>query len=165
MQADMRESTVAMVYERDYAYLRRIASRYVSALEADDVVQDAFVSALINAKRFRRESSSRTWIHRIVVNASIDRYRRMRHRVQALRSVHLDCRWGHRLSHHMVDSLALRTAIRTLPPKLRVVCLLYGLVGLSHREIACALRIPEGTSKWRLTKAREQLGTSMRLSA
>jgi RNA polymerase sigma-70 factor (ECF subfamily) len=162
----MRESTVATLYERDYGYLRRIASRYVSAQEADDVVQDAFVSALINAKRFRRESSSRTWLHRIVVNASIDRYRRMRHRVQALRSaVHVDCRWGQRLSHHMVDSLALRSAIRTLPSQLRAVCLLYGLVGLSHREIACALRIPEGTSKWRLTKAREQLGTSMRLSA
>ena len=161
----MRESTVATVYERDYAYLRRIASRYVSALEADDVVQDAFVSALVNAKRFRCESSSRTWIHRIVVNASIDRYRRMRHRVHALRSAHMDCRWGHRLSHHTADSLPLRSAIRTLPPKLRAVCVLYGLVGLSHREIACALQIPEGTSKWRLTKAREQLGTSMRLSA
>jgi RNA polymerase sigma factor (sigma-70 family) len=98
-------------------------------------------------------------MHRIVVNASIDRYRRTRHRVQARRTVNADRERGNRPSHQIVDSLALRTAIRRLPPTQRAVCLLYGLVGLSHREIACALRIPEGTSKWRLTKARLRLGT------
>lgn len=152
----MRESTVATLYERDYAYLQRVASRYVSAQEADDVVQDAFVSALRAARNFRYGSAPETWLYRIVVNASIDTHRRRRFKLQVLRSIAADERWGARQSQ-ILDSLVLRTAIRTLPPKLRAVCLLYGVRGFTHTEIAHALRIPEGTSKWRLTKARERL--------
>jgi RNA polymerase sigma-70 factor, ECF subfamily len=155
----MREFNARTVYERDYAYLLRIALKYVSAQEADDVVQDAFVSALTSVKRFRRESSPRTWMHRIVVNASIDRFRRARHRTQALRSFQID--HGDRLPR-TADSLTLRAAIQNLPPQIRAVCVLYGSVGLSHTEIARALRIPEGTSKWRLTKARERLAATLR---
>jgi RNA polymerase sigma-70 factor (ECF subfamily) len=153
------QCTLTQLYEHSREQLRAVAARYVGD-EAEDVVQDAFVSALRSATTFRGEAAPLTWLHRIVVNTSINHCRRR------------TCRDSIRLPQHsaMVDArteeaLDLRRAIRNLAPDHSRVFMMYELIGLTHNEIATLLAIPVGTSKWRLSKARTSLHNALTLEA
>jgi RNA polymerase sigma-70 factor (ECF subfamily) len=144
---------VVQLYERSLRQLCAVAARYVGH-EAEDVVQDAFLSALRSGSRFRGDATPLTWLHRIVVNESIDRYRKR-------------SRWERaypRLSQRPTmanaryeDAAALRTALRQLTRDQRRVFVLYDVLGHTHNEIARQLDIPSGTSKSRLSDARRRL--------
>ena len=141
------------LYERSGRYLRAVAARYVGD-EADDVVQDAFVSALSSASGFRGDAAPLTWVHRIVRNTSIDHWRK---RILRERS---DLRQPDRpiVGGSSVETvLALRAALRALTRDQYRVFVMYDLIGYTHNEIADRLNIPSGTSKSRLSDARRRL--------
>lgn len=148
------EDAVLQVYERSRRQLCAVAARYVGD-EAEDVVQDAFLSALRAGYGFRGDAAPLTWISRIVVNASIDRCRRRVRRERA---------HGTRHTHHRPpakttadDTMAIRAALRGLTRNQRRVFVLYDVLGHTHTEIARQLAIPLGTSKRRLGDARKKL--------
>lgn len=141
------------LYEHSRRQLRAVAARYVGD-DADDVVQDAFLNAIRSGKTFRGEAAPLTWLHRIVVNASINHCRRRR------RWDHAHLRAASRpatVNGALEDSLAMRAALHRLTPDQYRVFVLYDVIGHTHNEIARRLAIPQGTSKSRLSDARRRL--------
>jgi RNA polymerase sigma-70 factor (ECF subfamily) len=144
---------VTDVYEQSRRQLRAVAARYVGD-EAEDVVQDAFVSALRYGTGFRGDSAPLTWLYRIVINTSIDHCR------SRSRREHAALRHGQRrvmVDAALDETLALRTAYRQLTPEQCRVFVMYDVLGHTHVEIARLLAIPLGTSKSRLSEARRRL--------
>ena len=146
------QDVVLHAYEHSQRQLRAVAARYVGD-EAEDVVQDAFLNALRWGNAFRGDATPLTWLHRIVVNASIDHCRRRGRREQ------LQTRLGRPTMTGALfdDKFEIRTALRQLPSDQRRVFVLYDVLGHTHREIARRLEIPLGTSKSRLSDARRRL--------
>ena len=141
------------LYERSGRRLRAVAAPYVGD-EAEDVVQDAFVSVLRAASRFRGDAAPMTWVHRIVLNASIDHYRKR------IRRQHVDLHGRDGLisgGTSVETSYAIRAALRELTRDQYRVFVMYELIGYTHNEIAERLSIPLGTSKSRLSYARRRL--------
>lgn len=121
--------------------------------EAADALQDALVSAFRNAGSYRGDAAVTTWLHRIVVNACIDRTRRR----QARPSVPLDDReMPHRRDDHAATDarLDVRAALARLPEPQRVAIVLVDIEDLPVAEVAALLGIAEGTVKSRCARGR-----------
>ena len=117
---------------------------------ADDVAQDAFERAFAALSRFDERRPFAPWLHRIVVNRSLDLLRSER-RLVGGEVVELE--W-----HDVADGdRGLLEAVASLPLQRRVVVVLrYGL-GFAPPAIASILGVPEGTVHSRLARALEQL--------
>ena len=128
--------------------------------EAADAVQDALISAFRSADKFRGDAAVTTWLHRIVVNACLDRMRRR----QARPTVPLPETDGGGLSllgssppHDSDTALTVRQALAELPAEQRVALVLLDMQGYSIAEIANILGVAEGTVKSRCARGRARL--------
>jgi len=128
--------------------------------EAADALQDAFISAFRAAATFRAESAVSTWLHRIVVNACLDRIRKR----QSRSTVPLPETDGYREPAAPGDSMAQREtrmiisdALAALPDEQRVPIVLVDVEGYSVAETASLLGIAEGTVKSRCARGRAKL--------
>jgi RNA polymerase sigma-70 factor (ECF subfamily) len=128
--------------------------------EAADALQDALLSALRAAGRFRGDSAVTTWLHRIVVNACLDRVRRRRARP----TVPLDAP-GHEPGPvppvDVATALDVRAALTRLPVEQRVALVLVDVQGYSIAEAAAVLDVPEGTVKSRCARGRARLAAHL----
>jgi RNA polymerase sigma-70 factor (ECF subfamily) len=137
--------------------------------EAADALQDALVSALrasgprpdsaasSSGAGFRGESAVTTWLHRIVVNACLDRVRRRASRPA-------DPLPDYDLPDHRPDPLAARelaldldAALATLPAEQRAALVLVDMYGYPVDEVAVILDCPVGTVKSRCARGRARL--------
>jgi len=135
--------------------------------DASDALQDALISAYRNASSFRGESAVTTWLHRIVVNACLDRMRRRRAR-PTVPLPDEDGATGHRGipdPRDDLDAFELRMeidrALRALPDDQRAAIVLVDVEGWSVSEAAEALGVPEGTVKSRCSRGRARLAVSL----
>ena len=134
--------------------------------DAADALQDALVSAFRNASSFRGESAVTTWLHRIVVNACLDRMRRRRTR-PTVPLPEEDGEGHHGLADPRddLDRLELRMeidrALRSLPDEQRAAIVLVDVEGRSVAEAAELLGVPEGTVKSRCSRGRARLAVSL----
>jgi RNA polymerase sigma-70 factor (ECF subfamily) len=121
---------------------------------AADAVQEAFLSAFRAAESFRGEAAVTTWLHRIVVNACLDRLRRTRP-VADLPDADLAILADPRDHHHSVEvRLDVRDALDQLPEGQRMALILVDMHGLSVAEAASVLDVAEGTIKSRCARGR-----------
>ena len=128
--------------------------------DAADAVQDALVSAYRSADRFRGESAVTTWLHRIVVNACLDRARRRRARPTVPLPESDGGTLAGRGAHSPYDSdtaLTVQAALAQIPPEQRVALVLLDMQGYSVAEIATMLGVAEGTVKSRCARGRARL--------
>ena len=129
--------------------------------DAADALQDALISALRGAAGYRGDAAVTTWLHRVVINASLDRIRRR----QARPAVPLD---GHELASRRDDHSAtvtridIQAALARLPEPQRVAVILVDLEDLSVAEAAQILEVPEGTVKSRCSRARTAMAVMLR---
>jgi RNA polymerase sigma-70 factor (ECF subfamily) len=129
--------------------------------EAADALQDAMVSAFRRAGDFRGESAVTTWLHRIVVNAALDRLRRRAAR-PAL-SAGDDEAFEALVAHdsdpaRVTDTrLDVDAALRILPPQQRAALVVVDMLGFSVADAAVILEISPGTVKSRCARARARL--------
>ena len=124
------------------------------AAAAEDIAQEAFLSALRNLDSFDRRRPFGPWLHRIVVNRAID-WARMR----ALRPESGgDALAGVAAAEHADAREGLLAAIRSLPPDHRAVIVLRYLLEYTPGEIARLLDLPRGTVNSRLRRALDALG-------
>ncbi|MEU8461813.1 RNA polymerase sigma factor SigM [Streptomyces sp. NPDC029003] len=132
--------------------------------EAADAVQDALVSAYRAAHTFRGDSAVTTWLHRITVNACLDRARKAASR----RTSPLDDtdRLERLLEpHESAEAPAERqdlhrqllAALSTLPPDQRAALVLVDMQGYPVAEAALVLDVPTGTVKSRCARGRAKL--------
>jgi RNA polymerase sigma-70 factor, ECF subfamily len=123
---------------------------------AEDIAQEAFLSALRSLSRFDRRRPFAPWLHRIVVNRAIDwsRARTLRREVgEADVPVEPPEAPG---SHDVADALG------GLSAEHRAVVVLRYLLGYTPGEIAKLLDLPRGTVNSRLRRALDQLGDTLR---
>ena len=127
-------------YERTYAVAYRTAWAILrDAGQADDAVQDAFVSAYRDRARFRGDAPARAWLLRIVVNAALSTTRRPRPRLVAIDSVEDLLPTPVDDVSRAADHLALDGAMASLDPRSRAAVALRYYVDLDYAEIAKAL--------------------------
>ncbi|GAB3653082.1 hypothetical protein GCM10027596_03020 [Nocardioides korecus] len=142
--------------------------------DAADALQDALVSAYRQAGSFRGESAVTTWLHRVVVNACLDRLRRNRVRAASPLPDDLDDEAARgrlvtspagpsRVADPEVALLAtevrvrVRRALAQLPPDQGAALVLVDLEGLPVAEAAAVLGVPPGTVKSRCSRGRARL--------
>lgn len=132
--------------------------------EAADAVQDALVSAYRAAHTFRGQSAVTTWLHRITVNACLDRVRKAASRKTS--PVDDTERLEQLLEPHESASAPaerndlhrqLIEAMGTLPPDQRAALVLVDMQGYPVAEAARILDVPTGTVKSRCARGRAKL--------
>ncbi|MGB7818713.1 MAG: RNA polymerase sigma factor SigM [Ornithinibacter sp.] len=149
---------------RDRMYAVAVRTTGQRELAADSV-QEAFISAYRRADGYRGEAAVTTWLHRIVVNACLDRLRREKVAVRRAGDVaELDLADPH--DHHAsVESrLDVRAALAGLPEGQRLALTLVDMHGLSVAEAASILGVAQGTVKSRCFRGREALAVILRPS-
>ncbi len=127
--------------------------------EAEDVLQDAFISAFNNLERYRGDSTFGAWLKRIVINKAINYLNKKKPE-----RMPDDERWDVR-EEEAVDEFEgfpftvekVRAAIEALPYGYRSVISLYLVEGYDHGEIAEILGITESTSKSQFNRAKKKL--------
>ncbi|MBX2917088.1 MAG: RNA polymerase sigma factor [Cyclobacteriaceae bacterium] len=127
--------------------------------EAEDVLQEAFISAFRNLQHYRGDSTFGAWLKRIVINKAINYL----HKRKAERMPD-DDRWDvpEEESENILDSFPftveqVRNAIERLPDGYRAVLSLYLLEGYDHAEIGEIMGITESTSKSQFNRAKKKL--------
>lgn len=152
-----------------------VALNYVSNPEdAVDVTQDAFLKAYTKLRTFDSASSFYTWLYRIAINTAIDFIRKRKSRpVDSLD----DERYAEagfepvskdpasdpeKVAARTEQAGVLRAAIGSLSDKLRAVVVLHDVEGLSQEEVAEILKVPVGTVKSRVSRARAELRDLLR---
>jgi RNA polymerase sigma-70 factor, ECF subfamily len=132
--------------------------------EAADAVQDALVSAFRAAHTFRGQSAVTTWLHRITVNACLDRARKAA--VRKTSPVNEHDRLEQLLEpHESAEAPAerrdlhrqLQQALARLPAEQRAALVLVDMQGYSVAEAAQILEVPAGTIKSRCARGRARL--------
>jgi RNA polymerase sigma-70 factor (ECF subfamily) len=144
--------------------------------DAEDVLQNTFLNALIHLPKFEGRSSLSTWLYRIAANEALMLIRKKKPEFNLedteARENDKDLRptqfvdWSALPENELLSGEGKQTldgAIQTLPESMRLVFLLRDVEGLSIRETADALGLTETNIKTRLLRARlflrEQLST------
>ncbi len=155
---DALRSLVDLHRDRAYGLALRVVR---SAVDAEEVAQDAFVRAWRALPRFRGESAFATWLYRIVLRLAFDRAARMRAR--RAREARLE---AHEFSPEMATAAEagagdagerLERLIADLSEMQRAVVTLYYYGDRSVEDVARTLGIPENTVKTHLSRARAAL--------
>ena len=153
-----------------YAMLYRLTE---SPEEASDLTQDTFLRALNAIKKFRGDSELKTWLFRIAINESRNRFRWWKRRKRDL-TISLDANVGDsetRFSDTLADNsispeetalarereYAIHTALQDMQEIYREAVILCDIEGLSYDETAAALGVGLGTVKSRISRGRDEL--------
>jgi RNA polymerase sigma-70 factor (ECF subfamily) len=155
------------------AVFRAALAAVGSAAEADDVAQEAFVTAWRKLAGFRGESQFRTWLLSITWRKAIDRRKSVSRWLKLAATASRDEAGDDmfdivdripspaRTPEAALESQQLqrdvRKLVKSLPRKLRDALLLAGSGEHTYEEIGAILEAPVGTVKWRVAEARRVL--------
>lgn len=153
------------LYQQYVDAMFNVSQRIVNSREdAEDVLQESFLSAFKNINNFRFESTFGAWLKRIVINTSINFLRKRK-----LNLIEIE--------EEKINKMALKTdetnifqeltgkvddvknAIKQLPNGARTVLNLYLIEGYDHLEISEIMNISESTSKSQYRRAKQKLRT------
>jgi RNA polymerase sigma-70 factor (ECF subfamily) len=172
-QAGDVEAFGELVERNRRAVFRAALAAVRSPAEADDVAQEAFVTAFRKLGSFRGESQFRTWLLSITWRKAIDRRKSVSRWLRATASAPRDDAGDDAFDamermpstersqeDSLVDEELQRNVTRlmgTLPKKLRDALLLAGTGEHTYEQISVMLGVPLGTVKWRVSEARRVL--------
>ncbi len=126
--------------------------------EAEDILQDAFVSAFRNLKRFEGKSTFGAWLKRIVINKCISHLRKNKLMLVTIESGNFEKPDSYSWDEYAANNPEyIHQAIKELPKGSRVIFNLFALEGYKHKEIGEMLKISESTSKTQYLRARSIL--------
>jgi RNA polymerase sigma-70 factor (ECF subfamily) len=126
--------------------------------DAMDILQDGFIKAFKNIKKFDSQGSLEGWLRRIIVNTAIDYYRKYKKEIPFLDSGEIQI--SDQGKESVLSSLGLEDILgylNKLPEGARLIFNLYAIEGYNHKEIAKKLNVSEGTSKSQFNRARTLL--------
>lgn len=153
-----KEKSQEMLYKRFFGYALRVALIYNKNREnALETVNDSFVKVFNQIGRFDNTMPFKNWLSRIVVNTSIDRFRKSRKEIQ------FDDKETFFVPDESPSILTQLSAedilglLNRLPEIHRMVFSLYEIEGYTHDEISSLLNITESTSRVYLTRAKKRL--------
>lgn len=139
------------------------AYRITSNIEdAEDVLQESFVSAFKNIHSFRGDASFGAWLKRIVINRAINLTRKQVILETEEEESTFDPFNDERTDSELVEKV--KAAILELLSGFRQVFSLYCMEGYDHKEIAEILQITESTSKTQYKRAKERIKKMIEVS-
>jgi RNA polymerase sigma factor (sigma-70 family) len=145
-----------------------VALRFVKdTMEAEDIVQEAFIKAFSKLEQYKAEVTFGAWLKRIVINKCIDVLKSKRQRLIELEEHHLNAVDTDYENEWMVeDDITIdkvKTAIENLPEKYKFVVMLYLVEGYDHQEISEILNISEVASRTQLSRGKQKLQNELKL--
>ncbi len=162
---------VARLVDTYSAPIYRLGLRMLgNAQDAEDVLQNTFLNALVHLPEFEGRSSIATWLYRIAANEALMTIRRKKPEVN-LEDLQADdpdadlmpaafADWSNLPENELLSEEGkknLEAAIAKLPENLRLVFIMRDMEGLSIKETAGALGLTEANVKTRLLRARLHL--------
>jgi RNA polymerase sigma-70 factor (ECF subfamily) len=151
------EEAIAELYSIHWPRAHRAAYLVVhDAAAAEDIAQDAFLAAVAALERFDRRRPFGPWLHRIVVNRSIDWARRQALRREVGGEIAQETAATGPKGPEVGDEVM--TALAELPPDQRAVVVLRHLLEYTPGEIGRMLGLKRGTVNSRLRRALDRLG-------
>ncbi len=149
---------------REYApFVYNVAYRVVGSVEdAEEIVQEVFLTVHQKLKDFMFRSSIKTWLYRITVNSSITLYqKRKKEQVKHVDIDEVEEVAGPSELHEEINRRAaqqqVEKVLNVLSQDERVCVVLRNIQGLSYQEIAQTLEININTVRTRLKRAREKM--------
>ena len=176
--ADLQDSElIQMTLEGQQEAFGRLVHRYQDRLynsliqivrneaEAEDVVQEAFISALTKLNTFQGKSGFYTWLYRIAFNNAISRLRKRKKVTHSLDGENEEMNWQLPSSDPLPDAEILQserasqlsTALARLSEEHRSILVLREMDEMDYSAISEVLDLPVGTVRSRLHRARMQL--------
>lgn len=134
--------------------------------DACDVAQEVFIKIYRSCGNFRNECTVSTWIYRITKNTCFDFLRKRKEKIISLDDEHNDTQkneiedFSHspeEISEKNETRRIILKAISELDENCRLILTMFDIEGLSYEEISAVLKIPIGTVKSRLNRARTKL--------
>lgn len=147
-----------IMYKEFYPSMMALCLRYANNKEdARDILHEGFIKVFRHISKYKQGTSLASWIKRIMINTSIDFYRKsVRRRTEDLDG-HYDVSNGEPDVISQMTVKDILDCLQVLTPSYRAVFNLYIIEGYSHKEIAVRLEISESTSRSNLVKARTKL--------
>ena len=150
------------LFKRRNSKMKTIAYRITkNSADAEDVVQNALISVMRSAHKFRGDAAVSTWLFRIVTNAAIDKLRS----IKAHPLYELPNELPLLTSEISVKDLSLDLvqALKSLPENQRNVVLLIDVAGWTIADVAQKLKCAPGTVKSRCHRAHAKLAQELHL--
>jgi RNA polymerase sigma-70 factor (ECF subfamily) len=145
------------LYRQHSTRLYNLAFRMVgNAADAEDLLQDIFLTVYRKLESFRGASALGTWLYRLGMNVCLDRLRSKAARQDQATDTLDERLSGAQISGSLagVSRIDLERAIASLPEGSRAAFLLHDVEGFDHTEVGHLLGVAEGTSKSQVHKAR-----------
>lgn len=143
-----------------------VALRFVKdTMEAEDIVQEAFIKAFSKLEQYKAEVSFGAWLKRIVINKCIDVLKAKRQRLIELEDHHLNVVDNDNDEWLVADEITIddvKVAIAQLPEKYKYVVMLYLVEGYDHQEISEILNISEVASRTQLSRGKQKLQAALK---
>jgi len=145
------------LYEKYAGKMWVVCLRYsIDKNKAKDILQEGFIKIFDKIHQYKGRGSFEGWMRRIFINIAIAEFRKERMLsfdiYQNKKSLYEEEDIDDNLPEIKVKELL--DIINELPPQYKLVFNMYAIEGFSHKEIAIALNISEGTSKSNLSRAR-----------
>lgn len=126
--------------------------------EAEDVLQEAFVSAFQNLKSYREDASFGAWLKRIVINKALNQVQRIKKDLMLAQDMKEEVsEFEPEKTEPNYTVAQVQRAMNELPSGFRTVLSLYLFEGYDHKEIGEILGITESTSKSQYKRAKDKL--------
>lgn len=164
MHADLISSCIRGNRDSQYDLYRRYSKAMYNIclrmlgtkMDAEDVLQSAFVDVFRNLKSFRGDSTIGAWIKRIVINNCLNHIKKNKVFIEDIseNEHNIEEESSEKVKY---DIEAIHKAIMQLPEGYRAVLNLYLLEGYSHDEISGILDISISTSKSQYSRAKKKL--------
>ena len=131
-----------------------VAMRFMNnRMDADEIVQDTFITAFQKIKDFEGKGHFGQWLKRITINNCISILRKRKIYFEKIDENHAVVELPEDVDDDL-DPAIVHQAIKELPERSRIVLNLYALEGYKHKEISEMLGIKESTSKTQYRRAK-----------
>jgi RNA polymerase sigma-70 factor (ECF subfamily) len=158
--AGSREAFDELVRRHQVAMVSLARALTSGSADAEDLAQEVFVRAWKSLRSFRGDSTFRTWLHRVAINAIRTGATRQRRRLRMFAppvDVPEPATAGEGVDVALARRQVIERALAGLPEELRVAVTLRDMQGLDYREIAALLGVPIGTVESRIFRGRQRL--------
>ncbi len=126
--------------------------------DAEDVLQEAFVSAFQNLTSYREDASFGAWLKRIVINKALNQVQRVKKDLMLAEDIKEEAsEYEPEKTEPTYSVEQVKRAMSELPSGFRTVLSLYLFEGYDHKEISEILGITESTSKSQYKRAKDKL--------
>ncbi len=147
-----------MLYRQFYAYGMSVSLRYSNTREeATEILNDSFLKVFNNLNKYDTKKPFRSWFRRIIINTSIDYYRRD---IKKIKKNNIDDYESLTYNQNQIENLEAEDILKllnSLPKIQKIIFNMYEIEGYKHEEIAKKFNISESTSRANLSRAKKKL--------